>query len=129
VTKGEWRTFRADRVAQVTPTGQAVEIADPPDPALLVAQGLTQGVYAHYMTIRLPLPMDRALQLVPPRSAPITRTARSHHRQDRGPNADSLAQYLPGLGVPLQVLSPDDVRQALLRRTRELFESNGGSQP
>jgi predicted DNA-binding transcriptional regulator YafY len=130
VAKGEWRTFRADRVAQVTSTGQAAEIVDPPDPALLVSQGLTKGVYAHYMTIRLPLPMDQALQLVPPTIGT--------HRPDGpaatiaeigGPDADSLAQYLLGLGVPLQVLSPDDVRQALLRRTRELFEGNGGSQP
>jgi predicted DNA-binding transcriptional regulator YafY len=130
VAKGEWRTFRADRVAQVTSTGQAVEIVDPPDPALLVSQGLTKGVYAQYMTIRLPLPMDQALRLVPPTIGA--------HRPDGpnatiaeigGPDADSLAQYLLGLGVPLQVLSPDDVRQALLRRTRELFEGNGGRQP
>jgi predicted DNA-binding transcriptional regulator YafY len=130
VTKGEWRTFRADRVTQVQPTGQVVEITDPPDPALLVARGLTQGVYAHTMTIRVQLPMDRALQLVPP--------AIGTHRPDGpdatiieigGSTADSLARYLLGLGVPLQVLSPDDVRQALLRRTRELFEGNGGGQP
>jgi hypothetical protein len=74
--------------------------------------------------------MDRALQLVP--------LTIGTHRSDGfeatiaeigGPDADSLAQYLLGLGVPLQVLSPDDVRQALLRRTRELFESNGGRPP
>ncbi|MFC4590076.1 helix-turn-helix transcriptional regulator [Sphaerisporangium corydalis] len=130
VTKGEWRTFRADRVTQVQPTGQVVDIADPPDPALLVARGLTKGVYPHTMTIRVPLPMDRALQLVPPTIGT--------HRPDGpdativeigGSTADSLARYLLGLGVPLQVLSPDDVRQALLRRTRELYEGNGGGQP
>ena len=129
VAKGEWRTFRADRVAQIQSTGQVVEIVDPPDPALLVSQGLSKGVYAHYMTIRLPLPMDRALQLVPP--------AIGTHQPEGpdatiieigGPDADSLARYLLGLSVPLQVLSPDDVRQALLRRTRALFEGNGGSQ-
>ena len=104
-------------------------LVDPPDPALLVSQGLSKGVYAHYMTIRLPLPMDRALQLVPP--------AIGTHQPEGpdatineigGPDADSLARYLLGLGVPLQMLSPDDVRQALLRRTRALFEGNGGSQ-
>jgi IS30 family transposase len=34
-----------------------------------------------------------------------------------------------GEGIRAIALSPDDVRQALLRRTRELFESNGGSRP
>jgi predicted DNA-binding transcriptional regulator YafY len=125
VAKEQWRTFRADRVAQVTSTGEPVDIADPPDPALLVAQGLTQGVYAHYTTIRLPLPLDQALRVVP---ATIGR----HHPDGPeativeigAPDADSLPQYLLGLGVPLQVLSPDDVRQALLRRTRDLLEHN-----
>ncbi|GII94208.1 WYL domain-containing protein [Sinosporangium siamense] len=31
-------------------------------------------------------------------------------------DADELARYLLGLGIPLRVLSPDDVREALFRR-------------
>jgi predicted DNA-binding transcriptional regulator YafY len=115
-------------VAQIQSTGQAVDIADPPDPALLVEQGLTSGVYAHNMTIRLTLPMDQALQVVRPTIG--------RHRPDGpgttiveigGSTPDSLARYLLGLGVPVEVLSPDDVRQALLRRIRELLESNRAS--
>jgi predicted DNA-binding transcriptional regulator YafY len=41
-----------------------------------------------------------------------------------GTTADSLARYLLGLGVPVEVLSPDDVREALRRRARELLEAN-----
>lgn len=38
VARGEWRTFRADRVERVQPTGRAVEFTEPlPDPALLVS--------------------------------------------------------------------------------------------
>ncbi|WP_444545298.1 hypothetical protein [Streptomyces candidus] len=33
------------------------------------------------------------------------------------------------MGTTLRVLSPDRVREALLRLTRELFEDNGGGQP
>lgn len=97
---------------------------DPPGPALLVSRN-TAGVYPLYVTARLPLPMERALRLVPP--------AVGTHRPD-GPDAtvvevggpdDGLAGYLLGLGIPLRVLSPDEVRQALLRRTRELQEDNG----
>lgn len=70
---------------------------------------------------------SRALRLVPP-------TVDAHHPDGPdativeigGPGADGLAKYLLSLGSPLRVLSPDDVRQALLRRTRELFEDNGG---
>ncbi|WP_283137442.1 helix-turn-helix transcriptional regulator [Rhizohabitans arisaemae] len=127
VARNQWRTFRADRVVRVRPTGQPVELGDPPDPVLLVSQGIASVVYPLYGRVRLPHPMEAALLLVPP-------TIGTHHPD--GPDAtvveigandaDELARYLLGLGTPLQVLSPDDVREALLRRIRELFEGNGG---
>lgn len=128
--RGEWRTFRADRVAQAQPTGHVAELVDPPDPALLVSRGIASRAYPLYVTVRLPLPLDRALRLVPP----TVGTHRSDGPQATvveigGPDADGLAAYLLRLGIPLRVLSPDDVRQALLRRTRELFEDNGGRRP
>ncbi|MFK8909003.1 helix-turn-helix transcriptional regulator [Streptomyces sp. YS-3] len=130
VARNQWRTFRADRVTQAQSTGHAAELLDPPDPALLVSQGIAVGTYPLYVTILLPLPVERALRLVPPTVGT--------HRPDGpdatvveigGPDADGLAKYLLSLGSPLQVLSPDEVRQALLRRTRELFEANAVGQP
>nr|WP_260408500.1 YafY family protein [Planomonospora venezuelensis] len=125
--RDQWRTFRADRVVHLQPTGQPVELIDPPDPALLVSRSIASVVYPLYGRIRLPHPMDEALRLVPP-------TIGTHHPD--GPDAtiveigandaDQLARYLLGLGTPLRVLSPDDVREALLRRIRELSEGNGG---
>ncbi|MGW1364818.1 helix-turn-helix transcriptional regulator [Streptomyces chartreusis] len=125
VTRGEWRTFRADRMVHIRPTGHAVELLDPPDPVLLVSRSIAAGTYPLYVTVRLPLPMDRALRLVPPTVGT--------HRQDGpdativdigGPDADGLAKYLLSLATPLQVLSPDHVRGALLRRTRDLVAAN-----
>ncbi len=125
VARGEWRTFRADRVVRVRPTGHVAELVDPPDPAQLVSRGIASVVYPLYATVRLPLPVDEALRVVPP-------TIGTHHPD--GPDAtvveiggndvDMLAKYLLALGTPLVVLSPDDVREALLRRTRELLEGN-----
>ncbi len=125
VTRGEWRTFRADRVVHIRPTGHAVELLDPPDPVLLVSRSIAAGTYPLYVTVRLPLPMGQALRLVPPTVGT--------HRQDGpdativdigGPDADGLAKYLLSLATPLQVLSPDDVRGALLRRIRDLVAAN-----
>ncbi|GGS18694.1 DeoR family transcriptional regulator [Streptomyces humidus] len=126
VARGEWRTFRADRVARIRPTGHAVELLDPPDPVLLVSRSIATGAYPLRTTVRLPVPMDRALRLVPPTVGA--------HRPDGpdatvveigGPDADGLARYLLSLATPLRVLSPDEVRQALLRRARELCAANG----
>jgi hypothetical protein len=74
--------------------------------------------------------MSRALKLVPPTVGT--------HRPDGpdatvvevgGPDADGLAAYLLSLATPLQVLSPDEVRHALLHRTRHLLESNEDGRP
>lgn len=129
VTRDDWRTFRADRVGRIQPTGRPVELVDPPDPALLVSRSIATGAYPLYVTIRLPLPMERALRLIPP-------TVGAHRPEGPdatvvdigGPDADGLAKYLLSLATPLRVLSPDGVREALLRRTRELFEGNVNGQ-
>jgi predicted DNA-binding transcriptional regulator YafY len=125
VTRGEWRTFRADRVVQALPTGHPAELADPPDPARLVSQGIASVVYPLYATVRVPLPLDRALQLVPPTIGTHSPESPESTLVEIGGNhADRLAAYLLGLGTPLQVLSPCSVREALVRRTRALLEAN-----
>ncbi|MGV9348241.1 helix-turn-helix transcriptional regulator [Streptomyces spiralis] len=125
VARDQWRTFRADRVARLQPTGQPVDLADPPDPAQLVSRSTANGPYPLSATIRLPLPMDEALRAIP--------ATVGTHRPDGpdativdvgGPDADGLARYLLGLAVPLRVLAPDAVRRALVRRARELLEVN-----
>lgn len=124
VTRDEWRTFRADRVARIQPTGHAVRITDPPDPAQLVRTSVSAGTYPIYATVRLPMPMGRALRLIP--------AGMGVHRPDGpdatlveigGNDADELARYLLSRATPLKVLSPDSVGEALRRRTRSLLRS------
>ncbi|AIS02326.1 helix-turn-helix transcriptional regulator [Streptomyces glaucescens] len=130
IAREQWRTFRADRVVRVQPTGRTVELVDPPDPALLVSRSIAGVVYPLYVRVRLAHPMDQALRLIPP-------TIGTHHPDGPdttvveigGNDADQLVTYLLGLGTTLRVLSPDAVREALLRRTRNLFEDNRDSQP
>ncbi|MGW3355699.1 helix-turn-helix transcriptional regulator [Streptomyces bungoensis] len=126
VARDQWRTFRADRVVRLQPAGRPVELTDPPDPARLVSRSTANGPYPLSATIRLPLPMERALRLIP--------ATVGTHRPDGpeativdvgGPDADGLAGYLLGLATPLRVLGPEAVRQALVRRVRELLEDNG----
>ncbi|WP_106403152.1 helix-turn-helix transcriptional regulator [Actinocorallia populi] len=127
VARDQWRTFRADRVARVEPTGHTVELRDPPDPALLVSRSIAGVVYPLYVTVRLPHPMDQALRLVPPTIGTHRPDGPDATIVDIGGNdADQLADYLLGLGTTLRVLSPDPVREALLHRIRDLFEDNRG---
>jgi predicted DNA-binding transcriptional regulator YafY len=125
VAKQEWRTFRADRVVGVRSTGEPADLTDPPDAAALVSRGMASVVYPVYATIRLPLPLDRALRTVPP-------TIGTHSPDGPGAtvvriggnSADQLAAYLLGLATPLTVLSPDEVRQALVHHAHALLAAN-----
>ncbi|MFH9816790.1 WYL domain-containing protein [Streptomyces sp. NPDC017230] len=87
------------------------------------------GPNALSATVRLPMPMDQALRLIP--------SSVGVHRPDGpeativdvgGPDAERLATYLLGLDAPLRVLSPDSVREALLRRARAVIESSEGQE-
>ena len=85
-------------------------------------------MYPLYATVRLPQPVDQALRLVP--------ATVGTHRPD-GPDATAVVIGGPTRtgwpvparpGHPVRVLSPDAVREALLRRIRELIEDNGGGE-
>ena len=87
-------------------------------------------VYPISVTVRLPHPLDHALRLVPPTIGT--------HRPDGaaativeigGNDVERFVTYLLGLGTSLRVLSARDVREALLRRSRQLIEDNDGSRP
>ncbi|MFD9909523.1 helix-turn-helix transcriptional regulator [Streptomyces sp. NPDC059063] len=130
VADDKWRTFRSDRIGSIKPLGRRVHLVDPPDPAELVSRSVATGPYALTATIRLPLPMNEALRLIPstvgahrPEGPDATIT------EIGGPTADGLAKYLISLATPLRVLAPDTVRQALHRRTQELLESQATTTP
>ncbi|WP_406149269.1 helix-turn-helix transcriptional regulator [Streptomyces sp. NBC_01012] len=124
LARGDWRTFRADRVVRIRTTGRAAAISDPPDAARLVCESIPAGTFPLYTTVRVPLPMDRAVQLIP--------TTMGVHRPDGpdatlveigGYDAEDLARYLLSRATPLRVLSPDTVREALRQQVQELLQA------
>ncbi|GLX53201.1 DeoR family transcriptional regulator [Streptomyces hygroscopicus subsp. hygroscopicus] len=125
VARGRWRTFRADRVDRLQPTGHPADLTDPPDPAQLVSRNIANGPYPLSATIRLPVPLDQALRLVPPTIGTHRPDGPSATLVDiGGPDADGLARYLLTLGTPLRVLEPEEVRAAVVRRAGELAAEN-----
>ncbi|MDV6271310.1 helix-turn-helix transcriptional regulator [Rhodococcus globerulus] len=125
VTKGAWRTFRADRVLDTRTTGNRTEPLDAPDAEAFVAEGISSVVYPIYATVRLPLPVERAQEVVPPTIGTHTSEGSDSTIVAIGGNdTDMLVTYLLGLGVALEVLSPRDVRESLLQRMRDLIAVN-----
>jgi predicted DNA-binding transcriptional regulator YafY len=136
IERMQWRTFRADRVGEAHPTGSPAHITDPPDAARMVAAMLTSH-YPLYATVLLPLPMAQAQQLIPPGSATHEPDAPGTTRVTLGgTDLDDLATRLMGLGTPLTVVAPDDLRETLRGRLHAQLDaltppprSSRGTQP
>jgi predicted DNA-binding transcriptional regulator YafY len=114
VDRADWRTFRVDRVTAATPAGGRADLSDPPDPVALVARGMALGPYPLQARVRLALGAAAALDVIP-------RTVGVHTAD--GPDATvvelgggdvaGMTRYLAGLGVPLEVLAPPELREAV----------------
>ncbi|HEY7072591.1 MAG TPA: YafY family protein [Acidimicrobiales bacterium] len=114
VDRADWRTFRVDRVTAATPAGGRADLSDPPDPVALVARGMALGPYPLQARIRLALGPAAALDVIP-------RTVGVHTAD--GPDATivelgggdvaGMTRYLAGLGVPVEVLAPPELRDAM----------------
>jgi predicted DNA-binding transcriptional regulator YafY len=115
VDRGQWRTFRADRVVEAHRTGAEARITDPPDAARLVADMLTSH-YPVYATVLLPVPLAEAQRLIPPGAGVHEPDGDGTRVSLGGVDVDDLADRLVRLGMPLTVLAPDDLRETLRRR-------------
>ncbi len=115
VDRGQWRTFRADRVVEAHRTGVTTRITDPPDAARLVADMLTSH-YPVYATVLLPVPLAEAQRLIPPGAGVHEPDGDGTRVSLGGVDVDDLADRLVRLGTPLTVLAPDDLRETLRRR-------------
>jgi predicted DNA-binding transcriptional regulator YafY len=128
VDQGAWRTLRVDRVVEVTDTGPGAldSLGELPDPAALVARAMAVGPYPMTARLRLALPADEALAVVP-------RTVGVHVAD--GPAAtivevgggplDGMVRYVLGLGVPVEVLDPPELRVAVRAQAAALTAANG----
>lgn len=64
--RGEWRTFRADRIEAPTLTGVRFVPADPPDAAAFVARAVTTAPYRYQARILVHAPAEAVAGHVPP---------------------------------------------------------------
>jgi predicted DNA-binding transcriptional regulator YafY len=129
VERGEWRTFRADRIRAARPTGARTELVDPPDAAAMVSRMLLSD-YPVYAVIRVALPLAQARRLVPPH--------RGSHRADGpdttfitvgGASPEDLARDLLRLGTPMEVDAPDEVLEAMRAHARAVLAALEPSAP
>jgi predicted DNA-binding transcriptional regulator YafY len=129
VDRSDWRTFRLDRVRDPELVGTRFDFTDPPDPLELVTAGFASMPFPFTARIRLPVPLDEAVKLIPRTVAVFeARDGATVVEVGSGSMARMVA-YLSGLRPPCQVLDPPELRHALAAHAREVADANGTAGP
>ena len=122
---GEWRTFRVDRMAAAACTGERFHLVDPPEPAALVARGTAVAPYPVQATLRIPLPPSRVADLIPRTVGVATPAGEDATLVEMGGgDVPSMVRWLAGLPCAVEVLAPEELREALRRHGAALSAAN-----
>jgi len=101
------------------------ELIDPPDPGELVTRGMTVSAYDFVARIRLPLPLDEALEVIPRTVGVPAADGDSATIIELGGDARTMPRWLAALPCPCEVLEPPELREALRRHGEALAAANG----
>ncbi|XRQ05267.1 helix-turn-helix transcriptional regulator [Actinomadura welshii] len=124
--RGDWRTFRLDRMREVAATTWRFRPREHPDPVAYVQRSVTAAPYRHLARVRLHAPPDRVREAVPPQVGRV--------EDDRdgwcvlvagGDDLDWLAVHVARLGFEAEVLDPPELRDAAARLARRLARMAG----
>ncbi|MER5393402.1 YafY family protein [Saccharopolyspora sp. NPDC002686] len=113
VDRDDWRTFRLDRMREVTATTWRFRPREHPDPVAYVQHSTSEAPYRHLARVRLRATAAQVRDLVPPQVAKVeddedgwcTFTA-------GGDDLDWLAMHIARLGFEAEVLDPPELRRA-----------------
>ena len=110
--KGEWRSFRLDRMEDVRPTGARSRPADPPDAARFVSEGISSGPYRWRARVLLDAPAGVVAAMVPSTVAVVETIGERQCLFTSGSDSlDLIALHLARLGIPFTPLEPAELRE------------------
>lgn len=128
----DWRTFRLDRMTDVTSTTLPAPHREHPDPVAFVQAAVTQRGYTHRAVIRFDAPASTVQQRIPATSGEVRPLSTKRCELRTGTDQLAwLAAYLVILEIPFKVIEPPALiteMRALADRLRAAAES-GESQP
>ena len=109
----DWRTFRADRIAPLMPTGPRFTPREPPDDAARhVVRGTGSLAWAHPARVRLHAPLS-AIQLPAAAGLLTAETDRTCLFETGAQSLSNLVSFLTSLNVDFDVLDPPELRDLL----------------
>ncbi|HZB43017.1 MAG TPA: WYL domain-containing protein, partial [Ilumatobacter sp.] len=129
--RDDWRTYRVDRVSELSGTGHRNTPRDTPDAAALVSEGVSVRVFDIQARVRVSAPAHEALMWIGPTVGVVEHVDDSSCVVTIGGDPDWIARYLVGLPVPFEVIEPAEVRNELRGIADQILEQlahNAGSE-
>lgn len=123
--RDDWRTFRVDRISDLTPTRMRFTRVDPPDAAALVAEGLAVSVYRWQARVLLRVRPEEAAELVSPTTGVIEPARGGTLLRIGAEDLEWIARYLAGLPCRFTVLEPDELKAAVDELAHRLIAQAG----
>jgi predicted DNA-binding transcriptional regulator YafY len=122
IGKGEWRTFRVDRIAEQAGTGVRSSPADPPDAARFVTEGITSGPYRWRARVLLDAPAEVVADQVPATVAIVEAVDEQHCLLTTGSDSlAAIAMHLAELDIPFTPLEPPELRETCAALAARLY--------
>lgn len=110
--RGDWRTFRVDRIDEPRLTGVRFVPRDPPDAAAFVARAVTTAPYRYQARVVVHAPPEVVAEQVPPSVAVLEPTAAGDCLLTSGADAlDMLAFRIAAMDLDFTVLEPPELIQ------------------
>jgi predicted DNA-binding transcriptional regulator YafY len=122
VDRGDWRTFRLDRMHDVEATTWRFRPREHPDPSAFVQRAVTAAPYRYLAKVRLHARADQVRALVPPQVARIEDDGEEGWCLliVGGDDLGWLAMHVARLGFEAEVLEPPELREAAGRLAHRL---------
>ncbi|MEU8223586.1 YafY family protein [Kribbella sp. NPDC048915] len=118
--KGDWRTFRLDRLEPRIPTGPRFTPRDVPD-LRTTNRGVASGGYRHQARILVHAPAEEVADRYGPNVATVTPLDEATTLVETGAHSlEQLALYLGLLGLPFEIQSPHELVDTIRDLTTRL---------
>ncbi|MFE7513980.1 helix-turn-helix transcriptional regulator [Streptomyces sp. NPDC057540] len=114
--RGDWRTFRADRIEPTPPHGPRFPPREPPaeDLAAYVQKGVSGAAYAREATVRLFVPLAEAAAVVGPLDGVLTADGEEACLLRTGARSlDFMVFHVMFMGFDFEVVDPPELVEAV----------------
>lgn len=123
----DWRTFRLDRMRELTASTWHFRPREHPDPVTYVQQSVTAAPYRYVARVRLRATVDEVAARVPPQVGKVGQHQDGWTLYTAGADdIDWLAMHIAHIGYDAEILEPSELLDAAQRLAARLAGMAGG---